>query len=234
MFIPACGTCNAALARRFEQPSKEHLRRLFKSRGNVSLAHPAVERVSLWLLKTLLLHAHPQVRYSDPLVHEKAVRWQPSEAPPRRYYSWLVDGTAPPHGLSLWVFRADENAVDIGRSIYRIPLPTVTADGATFDFTCFQVTFHGLHVTLVVHPGWEIVHPLEAAGTAIRLWPEPPLEADLSRLPVLPRRAVMWLRCHITLQAGVFGSDQLPPLQHSDLPFAVLPDVLPLTQRWAG
>lgn len=98
----------------------------------------------------------------------------------------------------------------------------------------FQVTFHGLHVTLVIHPGWRIIHPLEAAGTAIRLWPMPPAEADIARLPVLSRRIIRWVRCRVTLNAGVLGTTALLPLRHSDELFGVLPEVLPFVQAWGG
>jgi hypothetical protein len=232
VLLPACRSCNAELDRRFEQPAKEHLRRLFHSRGKTSLVNPELELVSLWLLKTLLLLAHPAALYSDPLVDDKAIRWGDSEVPPRAYYSWLTDRTAPPEGLSLWVFLADEDAAEDSEPIYKLPLPRVTADDEILEFTCFQVTFHGLHLTLVFHPGWRIEHPLESNGTAIRLWPDPPHEADLSRLPLLPRRTVSWFRCHVTLRPGMLGSDRLPPLSHSGLPFALLPDVHRFASRW--
>lgn len=52
-------------------------------------------------------------------------------------------------------------------------LPTVAADGEEKVFRVHEqgvkVGTSFLQLTVVVHPGWEIDHPLEAAGRS--LWP---------------------------------------------------------------
>ena len=52
-----------------------------------------------------------------------------------------------------------------------IPLPTVVADGRKIEFRVKRAGLRSLDVSLLYHPGWEIAHPLEADGRALRLWP---------------------------------------------------------------
>lgn len=99
VFLPVCAPCNAALDRRFEQPAKEPLRRLFATRGELGLVQPDVELVSLWLVKTLLLLSHPAVRYGYEIVDAHSLHWNPDEAPPPPYYSWLVEERQPPRAF---------------------------------------------------------------------------------------------------------------------------------------
>lgn len=217
VLLPACRGCNSALDRRFEKPAKDVLRRFFAARGAVHLAADEATVVGLWLAKTLLLTAHPRARYGDAGIDRHALRWDPKECPPQRYYRWLVTGREPPEGLSLWLHRTDEAAEDPGKPAWTVPLPTVTADGAVIDFVCFHLSFHGVHVSLVIHPGWPVLHPLEELGTAIRLLPASGAH-DLTALPVLPRRTVGWVKCRLTLRDGALGSADLPPLSASSLP----------------
>jgi hypothetical protein len=93
------------------------------------------------------------------------------------------------------------------------------------------MTRHGLHMTLVVHPGWDIAHPLEHDGRAVRLWP-PSGAIDLTVLPSLPRRTIAWVRCRVVLRDGVMGLSMLPPLGPSTLPFGVVPELTPYVSAW--
>lgn len=233
--LPVCKTCNGEMNRRFEQPAKDALRRLFDARGAVVLGADELQALALWFLKTLLLQARPEVIYSAPKVSEAALKWDPSELPSRRFYDWLVTGDAPPSGVSLWLFRAEEGLDDLPPPEFVIPLPTVAADGTVTDFVCFQVTFHGLNITLVVHPGWEIRHPLEESGRALRLWPTPSvMGANVGALPVLPRNIVSWLRCRVHLKPGVLGTAQLPPLRHSTNLMGIQPETWTFAESWGA
>lgn len=221
MLLPVCRPCNAELDRRFEKPAKDALRRLFAARGDLRLTAAEARTVGLWLAKTLLLTAHPSTRYGDQAIDRHALRWDPDESPPQWYYRWLVTGEEPPEGLSLWLHRTDEAAEDPGTPEHTVPLPTVTADGEVVDFVCFQQSFHGVHITLVIHPGWPVIHPLEEDGRAVRLLPAVGAQ-DLAALPVLPRRTVRWIRCRVALRDGVLGSQDLPPLGASSLALPVV------------
>ena len=232
--LPTCSHDNATMNRRFEVPAKETLRRLFASRGAIALAPDELRPVALWFLKTLLLLARPEAQYQHPKIDPYAIRWDTDEVP-HGYYEWLIDGQAPPPGVSLWMFRADERRDDRPTPTYRVPLPTVDADGSRIDFVCFQMTFHGVQVTLVVHPGWDIRHPLENDNAAVRLWPGPPSSGvNLAALPVLPSNAVSWFRCRVTLRSGVLGNTQLPPLGHTPNLLAYLPTMAPFIESWGA
>lgn len=214
--LPVCAGCNGEMDRRFEKPAKEVLRRLIHARGAVNLDGGELESVALWFLKTLLLHARPEVTYSAGRVNDAAVRWTTEERPDKRFYDWLINRSAPPEGLSVWLFRADEGRDELPPPEYQMPLPDVRADGFTTEFVSFQLTFHGISVTVVVHPGWAIRHPLEEHGRALRLWPDPPPEGgDLEALPVLPRNGVTWMSCRVHLKPGVLSTPQLPPLTYT-------------------
>ena len=130
------------------------------------------------------------------------------------------------------MFRADEGRDDRPPPRYRIPLPTLDVDGTTVHFVNFQMTLHGINVSLVVHPGWEIRHPLEEDGTAARLWPFRADDIDLASLPLLPSNTVSWGSCRVKLKQGALGAPGLPPLQHSAHPFLLLPGVIPFIHEW--
>ena len=178
--------------------------------------------MGLWLAKTILLTAHPSVRYGDAAIDRHALRWDADECAPDHFFRWLVTGDEPPEGLSLWLHRTDEAVDDPGSPEFTVPLPTVVADGREVDFVCFHKSFHGIHVTLVVHPGWAIVHPLEQDGRAVRLLPATGAH-DLGAMPLLPRRVVSWMRCRVHLCEGALGSRDLAPLTASSF---LLPIVL--------
>ena len=63
ILLPVCDSCNSELNRRFEEPARAALRRLFSARGEVTLSSDELGPVALWFLKTLLLHARPEARY---------------------------------------------------------------------------------------------------------------------------------------------------------------------------
>ena len=187
--------------------------------------------MALWFLKTLLLHARPETTYSHPRIDAAALKWDIDEVPYGNY-RWLVTGEPPPAGLSLWVFRSEEGDDNCPPPRYRIPLPIVDADGTKTKFVNLQLTFHGISVTLVVHPGWNIRHPLERDEHAVRLWPAPNEDIDLTSLPVVPRNSIMWMRCRVTLKPGALGSPELPALEHTSNPFWFMPTVMPFVESW--
>jgi hypothetical protein len=222
--LPVCVDCNSILEKRFETPAKETLRRVFAADGAASLTADEAARVGAWFTKTLLLLVHPQIRYAHPRIGDHAVRLDATEMPPDAIYDWLVTGDPPPAGLSLWVHRADLGHQEPSK--FEMPLPVVTADGITVRYLAFEVCTHGLSATLIVHPGWPIEHPLEAADEAVRLTPAPTGPVVLSDMPRLWPRTVRWLQAqHFYMKPGMLGTQQLPPLQASGMPFAAQLDL---------
>ncbi len=144
----------------------------------------------------------------------------PQPAPPE-YYEWMVTGAEPPLGLSLWIYRAADRQPGEQRpgNERRLVLPTVHVDGGTIRFECHEITLHGLTISLALHPGWPIDHPLETDGRAVRLWPRP--EARSLRLATLPpvplSQSIAWSRGWEVFLApgapgapGALGSHRLP------------------------
>ncbi|MCA0146732.1 hypothetical protein [Blastococcus sp. LR1] len=220
--LPACEECNSELNRRFEEPAKETLRGLFGTPTPPALTAAETTAVALWFLKTWLLLPHPRVYYANTIIDRihRDMRW-PEPAPPD-FYRWTVTGGSPPEGLSLWIYRARSETEDLSwRNGRRLVLPTVRQDGRTMRFASHEVTLHGLTVTLAVHPGWPIDHPLEADGRAVRLWPRLVTDAlDLSGFPLVPREdSIAWSRgLRVDLAPGALGSGRLPPLSLDPMP----------------
>lgn len=105
--LPVCRECNGKLDRRFEKPGKPLMRQLLWG-PLPSLNAGEVEAVALWLLKTWLLLSRPDVEYANPLIHEAAESFLWPEPAQPQFYEWLVTGTPPPEGLSLWLHRTDD------------------------------------------------------------------------------------------------------------------------------
>jgi hypothetical protein len=106
-----------------------------------------------------------------------------------------------------------------------IPLPTVIADGRTIQFRAKRAGVLFLDVSLVYHPGWEIEHPLEAAGRALRLWPRSAdAEADFASLPPVHSKVMGWLKGPtLYFLPGALRSANLPSLSPSFDPMGLLP-----------
>ena len=192
--IPACRSCGIELRARFEEPAKSAVHGL--SVGRLRLRPADARALVLWVLKTWLLAAHPSAQVA--VQGSSVARFDLTEVPDD-IYGWLVEGKRPPVGLSLWASRSAHDT-DGGAARYRIPLPTITADGETVRFQELRGRLDlsdagTLDVDLVYHPGWGIDHPLEREGSAVRLWPRDGRRAlDLGALPLVEPGQVGWLR----------------------------------------
>ena len=219
--VPACRACNGTLNSRFEEASKEAVRSLLRTRGDMTLDGRQATVVGLWFLKTWLLHVHPAAVDSEPGLDRSTLRPVPDDM-----YGWMIDGSAPPHGLSAWAWRAADDDPP-GTETRHIPLPTVTADGVTVDFQTVHLTVSGLAVSVAYHPGWSIDHPLETEGRAIRMWPRDPHEpADFTSLPFVGPHDTRWLRGpHLTFSPETYDPSSLPPLSPHMDPLFQLPGV---------
>lgn len=192
--IPLCLRCGNTLSERFEETARPAVEGLWE--GELRLRPTQARLFALWVLKTLLLTAHPEAQVSDP--RASLARFDLTEVPDE-IYRWMVEEQPPPAGVSIWATRGTRAATN-GSPPDRIPLPTITAEGRTTRFQEFasRLDLLGagvLDVELVYHPGWEIDHPLERAGRAARLWPRDGRRVlDLAALPVLEARELSWGR----------------------------------------
>ncbi len=208
-----CQVCNGKLNSRFEEPAKPVIRQLMA--GARSLDPSATTTLALWLLKTWLLLAHPQAVDSEGGL--EAHRWGPDPAD-EDLFGWAMTTSAPPTTLSLWLTRRDLRAPSVSEP-RRVPLPTIIEEGRTIKFRSLQfgIDFANagfLDISLVYHPGWEIRHPLETEGTALRLWPiTEALPLDLTRLPATAPDEMTWLKGpRLRFGAGSYGGMSRDPL----------------------
>jgi len=181
------------------------------------------------VLKTWLLTGHPAAQASDP--RSSPARFDLSEAP-QELYGWLVEEKPPPAGLSVWATRGAQAATN-GSPRYRIPLPTVTADGRTtrFQELAFRLDLVDggvLDIELVYHPGWEIEHPLERESRAMRLWPRDGRRVlDLGALPVLEAHELSWGRGpRLVFAPESYNGEQRAPLS-AETSFSFFPPFPP-------
>jgi len=210
--VPCCTICNGKLDERFEKLAKPIVRVLFESDGAVSLTTLEANTLGFWLLKTRLLLAHPRALSSMP--GRTPQRWDLSQIPDDPY-TWMITGAEPPPGLSLWAAREDAS-LTLSDEPRRLPLPTIVADGPTIRFQTFRCSVRFLDVTLVYHPGWEIAHPLESEGRAVRLWPSAGSAVDFHSLsPVAPRDTVWVEGPTLHFVPGYYGRAELPPIDGS-------------------
>lgn len=187
--LPVCVNCNATLNRRFEEPAKPVVRAIVQADGDIALRPDDAYVAALWFLKTWLLLAHPEARFSEPDVSFSA--WTENSDD---LYSWMIAGEDPPDGLSVWLTKIDP-ARERSTAKRRIPLPTVVADDRVIQFCDNRVGVRSLDVSLVYHPGWPIAHPQETEGTAVRLWPRMRDQgADLTKVPQLAGYDTAWLK----------------------------------------
>lgn len=222
--VPCCTDCNAILQRRFENAAKPIVRRTMKANGAVMLSSAEATVFGLWLVKTWLLLAHPVARRSLPGPSPRT--WKLEETPDDRY-SWMITELSPPAGLSLWL-AVEEGDLPGPDEPRHLPLPTVVADGRTTRFQAFRCSIRSLDVSLAYHPGWDIAHPMEGEGRAVRLWPPRHVPVDLGSLPRVASRDTAWVDGPtLHFAPGSYDTECLPPIDGSqDLLFSGLPGVM--------
>ncbi len=182
--------------------------------GQLALAGGDARIFGLWILKTWLGLAHPGGHV--PVGALCGERWDLAVTA-SDLYGWMVDSLTPPGGLSVRLARQGKTVP--GDEPRRIPLPTVVDGGKAVKF---QALRHGFDfgnagffdVSLVYHPGWEIDHPHESEGRAVRLWPQADASTvDLGALQPIGHDDVHWLRGPtIHCEPGAFANIAAVPL----------------------
>lgn len=205
--VPMCEPHNGHLNTRFEQPVKPVIRELLTAEGQALLSPAEARDVGLWIVKTWALLAHPMARSSDPGFALSS--WLASRS---SAWQWMADDSDPPAALSAWVALRGQRGSGRPRRLFDLPL--IVADGQEFDF---DVKHHGLRfldISLVWHPGWEIDHPLERDGRAVRIWPRPPDQpADLRELSPIDPDEFAWTRTlGLRFEPGRFPAAGMTPL----------------------
>lgn len=211
--MPMCRLCNDRLSERFENgATKDAVEKLLCEGDDRALQREDVHLASLWLIKTTMLMAHPATVNTDEHWTSVPDAW-PLDHP--ELWVWMTNGGEPPDGISLWIARFSrlDTSGSLDRSIGRIQLPEIRFEGG--DTVKFLENAAGLADTgyaVVYHPGWQIDHPHEAAGMAVRLWPNPPTSLDFNRLAELEGQAAADFQSLFQRQVGLFiDGDLLEP-----------------------
>lgn len=189
--VPMCESCNTELNRSIEEPAKPVIRRLLP--WSSTHAWPAISTneaaaLARWFLKIGLLAGHPEAVHDNPHVQrdEDFPRFERVEP---AWLDWMRTGSAPPADFSVYVAKRSVMGEQPWEGeTQRIFLPTrVVVGDRELRFATRSFGVRGLDVTMVLHPGWPILHPLEEAGRVAALWPNP-APVDFDKLPeVHPR-----------------------------------------------
>jgi hypothetical protein len=208
--LPACVTCNESLERRFETPTKNALRKLFDPGGSRTLTAPEADDVGLWFVKTCLLLVHPAARPSDPGFHPTP--WDLGSVDDD-LYTWMIGRVPPPAALSLWICRRADSTELPTTPAHEVPLPTIVADARRLASRSRGIGLADVNARLVYHPGCEIVHPHEADGRAVRLWPPQRQPVDFGALPAVNPNEISWASGPtLHFAPGTFDEAALPAL----------------------
>lgn len=210
--LPACDVCNPTLNRRFEEPAKPIIRRVFDAEAMLELSAEEAYVLAEWFVKTWLLLAHPAARHGEPRMIQKS--WN-LDLVIDDLYGWMTDGSPPPDSVSMWLMRQDLTDANDGELVtLQTPLPSISADGRLIKFQSIWLGLDVLEATLVYHPHWPIDLPLEVEGRVARLWPRYKNEPlDLAALPPVHSREMSWLSgIRVVLPPDTFGVVPLPPL----------------------
>lgn len=186
-----CEPCNTELNRSIEEPAKPIIRRLLP--WSSTHAWPAISAdesaaLARWFLKIGLLAGHPQAVHDSPHVQrdEDYPRFDRIEV---AWQDWMRTGSAPPDDFSVYVAKRSVMGEQPWEGeTQRIFLPTrVVVGDRELRYAARSFGVRGLDVTIVRHPRWPILHPLEESGRVARLWPKP-APVDFDKLPeVHPR-----------------------------------------------
>ncbi|WP_353953574.1 hypothetical protein V6K52_09230 [Knoellia sp. S7-12] len=187
VFLPVCQACNGKLAQRFEDPAIDTVTQLSTNRWLGGHSAAEWQAVGMWWAKIGLMLGHADARYEHRKLNEEAIRFNSS--PPE--YKWMVDGTAVPVDLSVFVHHSSMDAGET-EAILGVPEHIALSNGAFRVSHVFQIVTPNVAVAVVSHPGLTVVHPLVERGEAWELLRGSPSNGDLAALPLFGHRRVVF------------------------------------------
>ncbi|WP_411574795.1 hypothetical protein [Streptomyces fradiae] len=194
VMLPVCGinspaNCNGWLDSTFEHVGKPQVRAVLDDLRRIEDAE--VLAFARWVVKTLLLHAHPlavnsEIGHLDIAMSGSVLELPGAALPTMRSTDRFPDD------LSLWMSVIDPDGAAVALPEFdRQLLPAVhRPDGGGGRSGATTLGFslpNGRMVSfqLVFHPLIDIVNPFETLGWATRLWPNPPSDLDIADHPAL-------------------------------------------------
>ncbi|GAA2842374.1 hypothetical protein ACFQ0M_47715 [Kitasatospora aburaviensis] len=195
---PGSPNCNGRLEQLFENRGKPAVEAVW--RRQAVLGREETFAFAAWWAKTLLLVDHPQTRHTFPGLEEvgksRTYTADPGTSDP--LLPLLNGPSLLPSALSLWLAVGDEVSGEhalVGHSPLMLPrigfgdLPEAQGHvmGTGPSLLCGRKR---VLLQLVHHPYAEVAHPFDRAGLAVRLWPDPPAQLDISAVPVLSNTGI--------------------------------------------
>lgn len=200
--LNCCEECNDVLNRRFEQPCIKAVQEAF---SGADLTDGDAELASFWLLKTLLLMAHPS-RKDGWNINE--IAWNDHSIDPE-LYEWMTSGALPPSDLSLFIHRFSSS--NQGTATMTMKLPRLMWSESQKHSQGALIGLKNWGFTLVHHPGWKFEHPLESDPTVEQIWP-PQGATNLSKIPTRNDWPLEFQEESILLSGQPSPGLNLPPL----------------------
>lgn len=160
--LDCCLSCNKSLNDRFEVPCRPSVEKMMRGEA---LSAAEAELAALWFLKTGLLLAFPTPKSGW---GTSEVAWSQATYD-ESLYSWMIDNTLPPDGLSLLLHRFAPDR-QLG-SEAALRLPKVVLGERELISQGFDFQLHNWGFTLISHPGWLFEHPNAGGDALARLWP---------------------------------------------------------------
>ncbi|MGN2638951.1 hypothetical protein ACTD5D_22870 [Nocardia takedensis] len=192
--LPSCPHCNGTVLNNLiEIPAQVPVRRLL----NEVTALDSVDdilAVVRWVVKVLLLEAHPQAKHEAYTWRPKPLKavCDPWEPYPRTLLDAIIAG-AVPDDVSLWVTVTGPGGEPDPEFDTVVLQRTERADGrggiGRSRYKAFNLLGTNLmaQFQLVHHPLHDFEHPFQSHGLVTQLWPAPPSHLDLRRLPILDK-----------------------------------------------
>lgn len=188
VMLGICAYCNQSMSKTIETPAIPVVGPLALNEWRGTYTREQWRAVGRWWAKVLLLIGYPDSKLENPRL-EQLVNWHFESAPDVR---WLTDGTRIPNHLSAFIHRADLKKVGARRELI-VPARVSMDDGRVANCHVMSLATQGMAVTVVLHPGMTIEHPLVASRDAWELIRSPPAQGDLGRLEPLPPDAVRFV-----------------------------------------
>ena len=193
MLRDVCGSddpnnCNGWLDQKFEQPGMPFVEQVLGP--DPVLDAYGVEQFARWMVKTLLLLAHPATHH----LGYRSTQPRAWAAYPDRLLKDLRQTGLFPDCLSLWLAVYDpETGTGQLPAATRIVLDrTFYSDGSAgggrgeaTNIGFGTIDKRVIELQLAYHPLCIVRHPFEQGGLATRLWPNPPDQLDLRARPTL-------------------------------------------------
>lgn len=223
--VPLCEPCNTELNRTIEGPAKPVIRRLLPWSSTHSwptITADEAAALARWFLKVALLASHPEAVHDNPHVQRDEDYPRFDQVEPA-WLDWMRTGSDPPTDFSVYIARRSVMGEQPWKSdTQRILLPPrIVVGDSELRYATRSFGVRGLDVSIVWHPGWPILHPLQEAGRVERLWPDP-APVDFDKLPeVHPRefRFTVGIGPRIMTEAEFEAATQEPLSVDTD-PFA--------------